>query len=141
MINSLLTLLLRHRHLLLILTLTWMTVIFLLSAQSSIHIPNMFFMQDKALHSLLFGALGFFCSLLVMGDGSRPTFRHVLVVTLLVMGYGGLDEFHQSFVPGRSPDILDLTADTTGGFIIALVMRYILGRYARRGPLILTNHQ
>ena len=133
MINSLLALLLRHRRLLLVMTLAWMSVIFLLSAQSSIHIPSMFFMQDKALHSLLFGALGFFCSLLVMGDVSKPTFWHVLVVVLLVMGYGGLDEFHQSFVPGRAPDILDLMADALGGLFIALLMRYILGSYAQRG--------
>ncbi len=112
-IDSLLALLLLHRRWLLALSLAWMVVIFTLSAQSSMQVPTLFLYQDKVLHSLLFGALGFFCALLVMSDGSRPTLWHVLVVSLLVMGYGGLDEYHQSFVPGRTPDILDLAADTS----------------------------
>ncbi|MEZ4273606.1 MAG: VanZ family protein [Myxococcota bacterium] len=30
--------------------------------------------------------------------------------------YGLVDEFHQSFVPGRSPDLLDALADAAGAF-------------------------
>ena len=132
MINSLLALLLQHRRSLLSLALAWMVLIFILSAQSSIHIPDLFFQQDKALHSLLFGTLGFFWALLLMSDGSRPTLWHVLMVGLLVMGYGGLDEFHQSFVPGRTPDILDLAADACGGLISALLVMALLRRHTRR---------
>ena len=132
MIESLLALLLPHRRLLLALSLAWMVVIFTLSSQTSMQVPTLFLYQDKALHFLLFGALGFFLALLVMSDGSRPTLGHVLVVSLLVMGYGGLDEFHQSTVPGRTPDILDLAADTAGGLLSALLVMVILRRYARR---------
>jgi VanZ family protein len=132
MIDSLLALLLHHRRWLLTLALAWMALIFILSAQSSIQVPNLFMYQDKALHSLLFGALGFFWALLVMSDGTRPSLWHVLIVSLLVMGYGGLDEFHQSLVPGRSPDILDLAADTGGGLVSALLVMVLLRRYARR---------
>lgn len=131
MINSLLLLLLRHRRLLLGLALAWMTLIFILSAQSAIQIPSMFFQQDKALHSLLFGTLGLFWALLVMNDGSRPTLWHVVLVGLVVTGYGGLDEFHQSFVPGRTPDILDLAADASGGLISALLVMALLNRRPR----------
>lgn len=112
--------------------LAWMVLIFCLSAQSSIQMPPLFPLQDKALHSLLFGIFGFFCALLVMSDGSRPTLWHVLIVALLVMGYGGIDEFHQSLVPGRTPDILDLTADTVGGLVSALLVMVLLRSYARR---------
>jgi VanZ family protein len=132
MINSLLAQLLHHRRRLLALALAWMVLIFILSAQSSIRIPDLFQQQDKALHALLFGTLGFFWALLVMSDGSRPTLWHVLMVSLLVMGYGGLDEFHQSFVPGRTPDILDLAADTSGGLISALLVMVLLKKYARQ---------
>jgi VanZ family protein len=34
---------------------------------------------------------------------------------LLVAGYASLDEFHQSFVPGRTPAVRDVLIDTTGG--------------------------
>jgi VanZ family protein len=37
------------------------------------------------------------------------------VAILLVAGYAALDEFHQSFVPGRTPAITDVLIDTTGG--------------------------
>jgi hypothetical protein len=63
-----LALLFNHRHWLLALVLTWMAVIFILSAQPSIQVPYLFFQEDKALHSLLFGTLGFFWALLVMSD-------------------------------------------------------------------------
>ncbi len=108
--------------------LAWIAIIFTLSAQSSIRIPDLFFQQDKALHSLLFGILGLFLALLLMSDGTRPTLWHVLTVGLLVTGYGGLDEYHQSFVPGRSPDILDLVADTCGGLASALLVMTSLRR-------------
>ncbi len=131
MINSFLALLLHHRRWLLVLSLAWMALIFTLSAQSSVQIPALFFQQDKALHSLLFGTLGFLLALLVMSDATRPTLWHVLMVSLLVTGYGGLDEFHQSFVPGRTPDILDLAADTSGGLVSAFLVMISLRRYAR----------
>jgi VanZ family protein len=34
---------------------------------------------------------------------------------LLVAGYASLDEFHQRFVPGRTPAVTDVLIDTTGG--------------------------
>jgi VanZ family protein len=34
---------------------------------------------------------------------------------LLVAGYAALDEFHQRFVPGRTPAMSDVLLDTTGG--------------------------
>ncbi len=37
------------------------------------------------------------------------------VAILLVAGYAALDEFHQSFVPGRTAAISDVLLDTTGG--------------------------
>lgn len=132
MIESLLALLLHHRRWLLALSLAWLALIFILSAQSSIQVPEIFLYQDKALHSLFFGVLGFLWALLVMSDAPRPAFWHVLLISLLVTGYGGLDEFHQSFVPGRTPDILDLAADTCGGLVSALLALLLLRRYARR---------
>ncbi|HLO68844.1 MAG TPA: VanZ family protein [Holophaga sp.] len=44
-----------------------------------------------------------------------PVYRRHLAIFLLVSLYGALDEVHQSFVPGRSPDVMDWAADTLGG--------------------------
>jgi VanZ family protein len=41
--------------------------------------------------------------------------RWALAAILIVAGYASLDEFHQSFVPGRTPAISDVLLDTSGG--------------------------
>lgn len=38
-----------------------------------------------------------------------------VLVIVLVAGYASLDEFHQRFVPGRTPAVTDVLIDTTGG--------------------------
>ena len=52
-------------------------------------------------------------------------------VTLLVALFGLLDEYHQSFVPGRNPALGDALADLAGGLLGALFM-YLLARRAAR---------
>jgi len=53
---------------------------------------------------------------------------------LLVMIYGLLDEFHQSFVPSRTASIYDSAIDVAGGFTVLLVF-WFYGR-SRREPEI-----
>ena len=48
-------------------------------------------------------------------------FRWVLVTILIVAGYAALDEYHQSFVPGRTAAVGDVFIDTTGGIAAQIV--------------------
>jgi VanZ family protein len=48
--------------------------------------------------------------------------RWALTVILIVAGYAALDEFHQSFVPGRGPAVSDVLLDTTGGAAAQLLV-------------------
>jgi VanZ family protein len=61
----------------------------------------------------------FIFSLLVLRGfraGEKGTRLRWAVLTLLIVaGYASLDEFHQSFVPGRTPAVTDVVIDTTGG--------------------------
>jgi len=61
----------------------------------------------------------FIFSLLVLrGIRSGRKENHIawaLLAVLVVAGYASLDEFHQSFVPGRTPAVWDVVIDTTGG--------------------------
>jgi VanZ family protein len=41
--------------------------------------------------------------------------KWALLAIILVAGYACLDEFHQIFVPGRTPAVSDVLIDTTGG--------------------------
>jgi VanZ family protein len=62
-------------------------------------------------HLGLYGVLG---GTLAWGrDAARRRVPHVLLV-LIGLLYGASDEWHQSFVPGRTPSAGDLAADGIG---------------------------
>ena len=44
------------------------------------------------------------------------------VAVLCTVALGAIDEISQMFMPGRSPDMRDLLADTTGAFLCLAVM-------------------
>lgn len=44
----------------------------------------------------------------------------------VVAGYAALDEFHQSFVPGRTPAIADVLLDTAGGVAAQLIAALVM---------------
>jgi VanZ family protein len=54
----------------------------------------------------------------------------VLPVAIALL-YGITDEWHQSYVPGRSPDVRDVVADTVGAVLAMLVVAWLV----RRGTL------
>jgi VanZ family protein len=76
----------------------------------------------------------FIFSLLVLRGiraGEKGThLRWALITILIVAGYAALDEFHQSFVPGRTAAVADVLIDTIGG-ATALIVAWLwmaLGR-------------
>ncbi len=105
------------RNLFLLCALGWAAVIFYLSHLPGVDVPPLFFGKDKLFHAIVFGILGFFAlgAMKTTVEGYR-VFQLWLAVGL-VIGYGVLDEFHQHFVPGRTPDIYDVMADAVGGML------------------------
>ena len=62
------------------------------------------------------------------GVNARSGWQTVVMSSL----YGVTDEFHQSFVPGRTPSVVDWCADTLGACVgVGLVMA--AARFANRG--------
>jgi len=49
-----------------------------------------------------------------------------LAAIAIVAGYAALDEFHQSFVPGRTAAVTDVLIDTTGGIAAQLVAGLVM---------------
>jgi VanZ family protein len=91
----------------------WMGLIFLQSSKpgSKVKIEPP---VDKAIHMGAFGVLAF---LLALGAGRRLQ-RHVLwAIPVLGLVLGILDEFHQSFSPGRSVSLGDVAADFAGATV------------------------
>jgi VanZ family protein len=112
-----------------LLCVTWMIIIFLLSS-----VPGTFTGPDipvltiikKGLHFAIFGIL----SLLYLYTlkRSRPLLKtglKVFLVSLFLTAiYAMLDEYHQSFTPGRHPSVYDVLIDT-GGAITFLGTAYV----------------
>ena len=89
------------------------SLIFYLSAQTSP--PGVDLGPDYVLHGIGYLILGGAVSW-GMSGGLRKVLSgpESAVCLLLSVLYGGIDEFHQSFVPGRDPSLHDLAADAVG---------------------------
>jgi VanZ family protein len=111
--------------------LLWAALLYYLSDQPAVVEIQAFEYQDKVLHLFAYGVLG----MLIMGalragsNGYRVS--QLLLVTVLAGLYGLLDEYHQSFVPGRDPALGDVVADVAGGLLGALLV-YMLARRSTR---------
>ena len=96
-----------------------MGVIFFLSHQpgGSFSLPKIINI-DKVLHCLLYAVLGLTAlwALPPQFRQQRPVLAGVGVM-LFCLFYGITDEWHQSFIPGRSCDIFDVMADASGGVL------------------------
>lgn len=103
----------------------WAVVIFILSSVPSSAIPKMDILShDKLIHGTIFFIFGIFVyRALDPGIAShRFNWKRALVSFAIVAGYGILDELHQHFVPGRTPDVYDALADAFGGLISLVAM-------------------
>ena len=76
---------------------------------------------DKAAHLAIYGLLA---GAVLFAFGGRLVCLHPRLVPLLVILictlYGMSDEFHQSFVPNRTPSLSDVLADGCGAVIVCL---------------------
>jgi VanZ family protein len=68
------------------------------------------------------------------GRLSGVTWTAGLAAIALATMYGVSDEFHQSFVPGRSPDRFDVVADCVGA-TIGVALGWLAGAVHRWGIL------
>jgi VanZ family protein len=127
-----------RRWLLWLLPITWAGIIFIISAQ-----------PKEALERL--GLSGLFVSvaghlttyfilmtLLVLAfrfANGVPFRRACLISFVIVAVYGLSDEYHQSFVPGRTPTVVDWIVDLIGAAAAWLVMSYWESRRERPDEL------
>ena len=87
---------------------------------------------DKLIHAIEYGLLGLLTAR-ALGNGTPWRLTRAEAVTgaaLFCLAFGALDEIHQSYVPGRFSDFMDLFADVGGGTLAAAVY----GRFAVGAP-------
>ena len=94
----------------------YMAVIFYVSAQSNPMPELTARVSDKLLHLAEYAVLGVLWVRALAGDGVALR-AAVVVSVVLTSAYGATDEYHQSMVPGRHPDIADWIIDTLGASI------------------------
>ena len=89
--------------------LLYMAGISYLSHQPRFNVPGMF--PNWLLHAVEYAGLAV---LLTRGLASREryvTLKTGAMVVAIVVAFGCLDEYHQSFVPGREPSLQDVLSD------------------------------
>lgn len=107
-----------------------MGVIFLLSSRSKLpRAPGTSLdVQSVAGHLTVFAVLAALVAW-ALRDVSRPLRRVLAVAWVAAVLYGVTDEIHQSFVPNRHPDPLDVLTDGVGA-AVALVLVWWWSRRA-----------
>jgi VanZ family protein len=117
----------------------WMGAIYLASEQPRLPGPSGVPGFDKLAH---FGAYGLMATLWVraLAVSLRPRTAACLA-WLVASAFGVTDEFHQSFVPGRSAELADWVADSAGAAVAVVVyvgwpayQRLLNHRLARHQP-------
>jgi VanZ family protein len=104
-------------------------LIYGLSAQPNVRIGLDIPFLDKILHTMLYTGFGFCLSYSAARFDRKAAAPRFVVLLLLGAALGGLDEFHQSFVPGRNAEWGDAAVDVLGVLLGGLAFRR-LGRTA-----------
>lgn len=104
------------------LVIIWAGLIFFLSSQPTLPIPAGFIGEiiSKISHFVAFFVLNFLLYYAFLMHHNKKRSLHLAIFLSLVFAI--LDEFHQSFVPGRTADILDLLTDAGGIFTLGALI-------------------
>lgn len=103
-------------------------------AVQSASVELLSFFERKAAHMFLYFTLVLLVWL-ALGPWVRGKRRQMPLAAVLTAVLAGLDEYHQTFVPGRSGEVRDVCVDMTGALIalaLALVLLWV-DRCRRQG--------
>lgn len=109
--------------------LAWAAVIFGMSSLPGSSVPGDFSVPAHFTEYAILGAL--LCFALLPGRPARTAF---VAAVLLASLYGASDEWHQSFVPMRTPDVADWILDTLGALAGAALIAALASRRRSRPP-------
>jgi VanZ family protein len=105
------------------------------SSLSTVPMPPGLSISDKLVHLVCFAGLAGGWTFWFSPESWRSRrLRNLLVCIAGVALYGILDEFHQSFVPGREVSLYDWFADVAGA-----VLGSVVGSFLMRGRSTMNN--
>jgi len=93
------------------------------SSISNISLPNIgISFTDKLAHFGVFGIMGW---LLTRGMVLSRIKHPLLVAVIIGFIFAVIDEWHQSKVPGRDADVLDVAADLIGLIVFGFMYKFL----------------
>lgn len=109
------------------LTVYWI-ILLLLTSLPGEDLPKSISFNDKLEHLSSFFILSVLLTLAFKAQNRFLNLkkRYLLSALIATSVYGALDELHQLFIPGRSCDFFDWTADTTGALIGICFMALVI---------------
>ena len=98
----------------------WLGIIFILSSIPASSLPQMpteswNFWAHRSAHAGEYSVLGVLTIRAYSIQGSKMEVKAILYLSLFILLSGLLDEWHQSFVPGRHAQLIDALFDTICG--------------------------
>lgn len=108
-------------------------IIFGVSSIPSIQLPETLANSDKLVHMGEYAILAVLFARAIRHVSQREW--HLLiwaVAVFFVAFYGITDEFHQSFIAGRSSDLADWLADVAGGSVGAAVYLFWISKTRKK---------
>ncbi|MDZ7724037.1 MAG: VanZ family protein [candidate division KSB1 bacterium] len=93
----------------------WGMFILVMTSYPKVKIPQAGFMpMDKILHAGVYFVFAVLVSRALTRYRKEELKQHMIVSTLITVGFALFDEIHQIFIPGRFGDIADAAADIVG---------------------------
>ena len=129
------------------LLIVWVITIIIVSSTPNIptlkiHTARSDIRLDYLIHFLEYGTLTVLSFLTFAGEGFFIGIRKILVITMILIFFAILDEYHQKLIPGRSFNYKDILSNLTG-IIAGVVFCVVIFRMIRTSHLhkIQTDNQ
>jgi VanZ family protein len=112
----------------------WMGVISFLSSIPAASLPQMpsdswLFWAHRVAHTVEYSVLGVLLIRAYAYKRARMGVFTILFLSIFILSFGLLDEWHQSFVPGRHAQLIDAIFDTicgtSGMFVYYIAIRFL----------------
>lgn len=103
----------------------WIITIIVVSSVPSvptlkIHTAKADIRLDYLVHFCEYGALAFLAFLSFAGKEFKISYRKFIIITLCLISFAFLDEFHQKIIPGRAFNVKDILSNILGIFAAVL---------------------
>ncbi len=114
------------------LLIAWVLTIIILSSIPNIptlkiHTAKAEIRLDYLMHFCEYGVLAFMAQLSFTGNELRINYKKFFLITVSLILFAILDEYHQKLIPGRTFSIKDIASNITG-ILVAIILTLLIFR-------------